>query len=248
MRKFPVLTSSAIVLLALAGCGSPEQELSPPGGSPSTEATAGPSASPDTSVTAGTAVPSEDAITPSGTTVPDEDAGSASPSDESTSSSDTSDEPSDDESSPGAAVLSPEKKGQTLALADFFNPGSAWTENRYDVADQGSVSGIATEIGGCGSSYTPKPLELRLANNFATLKFKVGQANSSESSDQILGVRVEGNGKQIDVQQVPFNEIQDFSVKVEDVNALKLQFYLDEEGEHCGSGAVQAVMYDVELQ
>lgn len=205
-------------------------------------------ASPDTSASAVTAAPSGDAMTPSGTTAPDENSDSVSPSDEPTSLGGTSDEPSDGESSPGGAVLSPEKKGQTLALADFFNPGSDWTENRYDVADQGSVSGIATEIRYCGVSEGPKPLELRLANNFKNLKFKVGQANSSESSDQILGVRVEGNGKQLDIQPVSFNEIQEFSVKVEGVNALKLQFYLDKEGEHCNSGAVQAVIYDVELQ
>lgn len=250
MRKFPVLTSGVIVLLALAGCGAPQQESPPPGGSPSMEATAGSgSASPDAPTSAGSAAPSGDAMTPSGTTTPDEDSDSASPSgtDDSMSSGDAEEPSEGAEATPGG-VLPPDVKGQTLALADFFNPNSDWTEGRYNVADQGSVSGIAREINSCGLGNSTPTLELRLANNFENLKFKVGQDNNSASSDKTLTVRVEGNGKQLDVQSIPFNEVRDFSVPVKDVNALKIQFYLEDQNENCYSGSLQAVIYDVELQ
>lgn len=197
----------------------------------------------------GAAAPSDDAITPSGTAVPDRTASSASSSDtdDSTSSGNT-DEPSDSAEPTPGGVLSSGVKGQTLALADFFNPDSSWTEGRYDVADQGSVSGIASEVSTCGLGNSAPTLELRLANNFDNLKFKVGQDNNSASSDKTLSIRVEGNGKQLDVQTIPFNEVQDFSVPVKGVNALKVQFYLEDQDDNCDSGSLQAVIYDVELQ
>lgn len=165
--------------------------------------------------------------------------------------SETGSAPADPDSSPGTSVLGPDKKGQELGLADFFSPSNSWTENRYDVATESGVSGVASDIDICGlKSYLDSgKLEMRLGNNFEKMSFKVGQANTSKASDQTLVVRVAGNNKQIDIWRIPFNEIQEFSFPVKDVNALTIQFYLDDEVQGCGgSGSVQAVMYDIELQ
>ncbi|WP_270255187.1 hypothetical protein [Kocuria marina] len=243
MRKLPIVTSGLIMMLALAGCGGTESPEDAQTTSPAqaTETIAAPPATPEDSPTAasdGTPSPTEDS-SPEPTPTEEQESGSPSQS--------TTDDPTGTEPTPNG-VLSPEVKGQTLVLADFFNPDSDWTEGRYDVADQGSVSGVAREVSTCGLSDWAPTLELRLANNFDNMKFQVGQDNNSESSEQTLTVRVEGNGKQLDVQAVPFNEVQNFSVPVDGVNALKVQFYLDEQNENCSSGSVQAVIYDVELQ
>lgn len=243
MRKQSFITGGLLCVLLLSGCGggSNESEESAPESPAATEEMTQATGATTSETPEGSGSAS---ATASETATQDS---SESPSGESSEASTDGSSPEAD-SSPGAVVLSPDKKGQTLALADFFSPDSEWTENRYDVADEGAVSGISRDISTCGSNYSTSSLELRLANNFETLNFRVGQANTSEASDQNLVVRVEGNGKQLDVQRIPFNQIQEFSVPVEGVNAAIMQFYLDDEMEGCGSGDVQAVVYDAELQ
>jgi hypothetical protein len=141
-----------------------------------------------------------------------------------------------------STTVATEKAGSTLSLADFFEPDSSWTENRYDVADKSGVSGIAAPI----DSYRLQTLELRLANNFSNLTFNVGQANDSKSSDKMLVVRVVGNGKQLDVRKVPFNVIQEISVATEMVNAVKIEVSL-ENTDSRDSKTVSAVISDVTL-
>lgn len=90
---------------------------------------------------------------------------------------------------------------------------------------------------------------MRLANNFEALSFSAGQANGSESSEQVLVVRVEGSGDQLEVERIPFNETATFELNVQDVNSLIIQTYLDDEVDGCTSnGSAQAVFWDVELQ
>ncbi|MDJ0313487.1 hypothetical protein QMG25_09530 [Arthrobacter sp. H35-D1] len=153
---------------------------------------------------------------------------------------------SDSSSTPAEShVLTPEKKGQALTLADFFNPSSSWSESRYNLADKQDISGISAGISSCSDS-SAETLELRLANNFSNLTFSVGQANDSINSNQSLSVRVTGNNKQLDVQSVPFNEIQKFDVPVAGVNATTIEVHLDSDAPDCG-GSVKAVIYDIEL-
>ncbi len=161
---------------------------------------------------------------------------------ESTSAPTTTEETTSTSSAPGE--LDPEDVGRRLTLNDFFNPNSYWEEQRYDIADQKQVQGIATEISGC---YAYQELELRLANNFEELTFSVAQANDSTSSDQSLSVEVLANNAQAEIRSVPFNEIQEFSIPVEGVNALKIHVSLDDRVADCG-GAVTAVLTDVTLQ
>lgn len=252
MRKLPIVTSGLVVLVALTGCGGTGTS----GGTETTQpaATAQMTSQTSPTIESSPTATSDDGANPteeaSPGSTPTEDQESSAPSGDATGDSFAtggSTNSADPEPTSGGA-LPPDVKGQTLVLADFFNPDSDWTEGRYDVADRGSVSGIAREVSTCGLGGSVPTLELRLANNFDDLKFEVGQNNDSRSSDQTLTVRVEGNNKQLYVQTIPFNEVQDFSVPVADVNALKIQFYLDEQNENCYQGSVQAVIYDVELQ
>lgn len=235
------ITGLALVAL-LAGCGNSQQPGADPGSSVATQSATSPATAREST--------SSPTASPTGSELAESPA-SDGPSTSAPEASGAGSVPADPGSSPGAPVLGPDKKGQELGLADFFNPSASWTENRYDVANESGVSGIASDISTCGlKDYNDSgKLEMRLGNNFKQMSFKVGQANTSEASDQTLVVRVAGNNKQIDIWRIPFNETQEFSFPVTDVNALTVQFYLDDEVQRCGnSGSVQAVMYDIELQ
>jgi len=159
----------------------------------------------------------------------------------------TEDPPADSGEAPTSGpVLPSDSTGRTLTLADFFQPDPIWNGNRFDVADRRQLQGIGTDIVACNRDQGAK-LELRLANNFKTLQFNVGQANNSAMSDQRLIVEVVGNNSQIDIRRIPFNVVQKISVPVSGVNALQVYFYLDDKVQSCGSGAVSAVLFDVTL-
>lgn len=132
--------------------------------------------------------------------------------------------------------------GQRLGLDAFFEPAYVWGESRYDVADRGQVQGVSALVSRC--STPGDSLEMRLENKFKQLKFSVGQSNDSASSKYNLVVAVVANGKQVDVRNIPFNAVQDFSLSVDGVNALEVSFIrkLPEGG--CGSSTVRAVVFD----
>lgn len=127
-------------------------------------------------------------------------------------------------------MLGPGRSGSTLALADFFEPDSAWTEGSYDIADRKSLQGISATISSCSLSQA-LPLELRLADNYKTLTFEAGESNDSKVSDQTLTIAVQANGKQVTAKNIPFNRVQNFSIDVTSVNSLRLLFYI---GPDCG--------------
>jgi hypothetical protein len=137
--------------------------------------------------------------------------------------------------------------GTPLRLSHFFQPTSVWTENRYNVADREDVQGIAAEVFYC-SQHDDLRLELRLENKFQNLEFEVGQANTSNSSTQQLVVDVATNGTQADIRRVKFNQIQPFSISAAGVNALTIDFYLDDEIVNCGDGTVVPVVFDMVLR
>ena len=173
------------------------------------------------------------------TTTPSSEETTSSPSETSAGESTaTETSPVDDSDGP----LDPEDEGRKLTLADFHMPSTAWDEERYDIADEKDVQGIAATVQQCGD-YSPLELELRLANNFEELTFSVAQANDSRDSDQQLSVEVLANNEQVEIRSVPFNEIQDFAIDVDGVNALKILFYLDDNVDGCG-GSVIGVLTD----
>ena len=139
-------------------------------------------------------------------------------------------------------VLDEDDEGRQLGLDDFFNADSQWEERRYDLADQQDVPGVGSTVQGCGQSSTyDRTLELRLGNNFSELTFSAAQANNSQRSDQDLVVEILANNEQRDIRSVPFNQIQDFTVDVEGVNALVIRLYLDDAVDNCG-GSVTGVI------
>ncbi len=117
-------------------------------------------------------------------------------------------------------------------------------ESRFEVADKADVLGISTQVT-TTSENQPERLELRLANNFDRLNFTVGQANDSGSSSRTMVVQVLGNNKQLDVQRVPFNTLQPISVPVTDVNAVIMNFYLEQGDSYDG---VNAVISDITVE
>lgn len=88
---------------------------------------------------------------------------------------------------------------------------------------------------------------MRLANKFDRVKFSVGQSNDSTSSKYTLIVAVTANGKQLDVRNIPFNRVQDFSVGVDGVNALEISLRRNLSDQSCGSDAIRAVIFDSSL-
>ena len=51
------------------------------------------------------------------------------------------------------------------------------------------------------------------------------------------------NNEQVEIRSVPFNQIQEFTIDVDGVNALKILFYLDDNVDGCG-GSVIGVLTD----
>lgn len=188
---------------------------------------------PETSTAAAT---SASAVSPTPSTEPSISASSRA----SSSSSPSSGQSSAAADSKTPETVATEKAGSPLTLADFFRPSSDWTENRFDVADKSDVSGISTEISNAYEDGADT-LELRLANNFDQLSFRVGQANNSTSSEQTLIVKVLGNGKQLDVYRVPFNTVQEVSIPIKNVNAVKVRIYLDSEKRRENGSAVAVI-------
>jgi hypothetical protein len=147
-------------------------------------------------------------------------------------------------SSPGTSVETP-PTDQPLTLEDFFNPDDGWQANRYDIAGRSDVQGIATTVASCYES-SARVLELRLSNKFSTLTFAAGQADNSASSDQRLTVEILTNNEQAEIRAVPFNQVQDFTIPVEAVNAVKFRLYLDPDSPRCG-GSVVGVLHDIRV-
>lgn len=138
------------------------------------------------------------------------------------------------------------ESGETLTLSNFFQPSDEWEENRFNIADKSEIPGISSTVESCYANDA-QTLEMRLGGKFKELKFSVGQANLSQSTDQRVVARVTGNNSQLDVYRVPFNKFQTFKVDVSRVNALSIEMFLDDDVEDCG-GSVQAVLYDMTLQ
>ena len=155
------------------------------------------------------------------------------------SDSDTPTEPTEtDQPTPGPTAPKP----GIIGLDSFFQPSGEWTENRFDVADRGQVKGVSAEITQCSQAF--ELLEMRLSNKFKALTFSAGQDNSSESSDDLLVIAVNTNGKQADVRKIKFNTVQEFNVSVEGVNAVQISFTRARPDGGCYSKDIRAVLFD----
>lgn len=134
---------------------------------------------------------------------------------------------SDTVTGPGV-VLPPDSR--PLGLDDFFNPSSSWEEGRWNVATKANEQGVSTEI----SYFDEEQLELRLQNQFASLRFEAGQANDSMSSDCVTKVDIFVDGELRETREFEFNVIQEFDeIDVADSNAVVLAVSNSE----CGDSA-----------
>ncbi|MBM6980440.1 MAG: hypothetical protein I3J03_12090 [Actinomyces succiniciruminis] len=126
-------------------------------------------------------------------------------------------ESADNAGEPG--VLEPDQtEGRDLTIADFFSvEGDDVSEDLYDVATSEGQKGVGTVV-----SWDDSVIELRLANRYTSLAFNAGQANTSQSSDNVLRVEIYKNGTSDDFVDIPFNEVHPFTVDVSNVNALKI--------------------------
>jgi hypothetical protein len=219
-RALPVLIGGLLLATVAAGCGDSTSSASPVAVSASVTSPA----------------PSDD---PSPTESPTE-----SPSMPETPLP-TDGEPTEPTDSETPAVLPPEAANRPLTLSSVFKYPDGWRDGRYEVADRKQATGISGQLNGCGDLYA-QVLELRLANNFSRLKLEFGQSNSSESSDQILQVRIDANGQYRDQKAAKLNQIAAFDLPVPKVNALKIIVSL-KESDGCDSGLVEAVLMNVVL-
>jgi hypothetical protein len=137
-------------------------------------------------------------------------------------------------------VLPTDIAGQALTLSNIFKYPDGWRDGRYDIADRKQVAGIGGLVDSCGD-YNAQTLELRLANNFSRLKLEFGQSNSSDSSDQNLVIRIDANGRYVDLRSAKLNQIAAFDLPVAKVNALKIIVYLKADT-GCSRGSVEAVL------
>ena len=211
---------SLIMAAAIAGCNTAEPSAST-ANSPSLAAS--PPATPEA-----TSSP-EPSLSPDPTSSIESESGEVTP------------PPTEPETTTGPTVLDPSVVGRELKLADIFKAEGEWTEQRYDVADRPGVFALGAPVQCSYSGVAGTSLELRLANRFSPLKFQVGQANNSASSDGELTVDVIANSTaKRDNRVIPFNKVQDFVVDVGGVGALKVLFSLPCENNQ-GSSVVAVV-------
>ena len=144
-------------------------------------------------------------------------------------------------------IIKPDGDGEPkkLTLSDVFDPASAWFEDKFDIASEEGIHGIALKSLSCNRSAV---LEFRLANNFTKLRFSFGQGNNSADSEMDLKVAVYGNRKQLEINSVAFNEIGQIDTNIESVNALKIEISGEREAGCYGGDEITPVLYDIEVK
>jgi hypothetical protein len=232
---------AALMVLACTGCSpTPAGPAEPPptvasvSDSPSETSSPSPSPSPTPSGT--------DTATPSGSPSPTP---IGTPSGATPLPSASSGDPSATGAPP---VLDRTAAGRDLRIADFFAAPVEWRDGTYDVASERALPGVSGPLRRCNEDEAnAQTFELRLANNFTKISMRVGQTNNSENSDAEVLVRVIGNGAFIDSTRVKFNKVQNVSVPVAQVNALKLEVYMT--GKKCDEDkVVNAVIANLRLE
>ena len=150
-------------------------------------------------------------------------------------------------SGPTSATGAPvNTQGRDLTIDDFFEPSRELRQDLFNVATTSGAKGIGAELEGSQGVRA----ELRLENRFHKLTFKVGQANSSKSSDLILRVGTYRDGKNDQLIDIPFNVVKPLEIDVSNINALKIELVPrpPEGKDPYISGSITAVMFDMRLE
>lgn len=131
------------------------------------------------------------------------------------------DDETESESGEETTTIELPPEGDELGLDDFFNPDGNWEEGRWNVADRKDEQGVSA------NSLSSRELELRLQNQFSTLRFDAGQANDSTSSECTAKVDVVVDGELRETREFGFNVVQEFDgVDVRDSNAVRIEVSL----------------------
>lgn len=229
-RKISIIAFAFATAMTATGCSNNDPGAEPP---------------PKSTTTIVTPTPTLSTKTPS-----EEPTNNESPTPSTTVSTDTS------SSEPTSVIVKPDPDGgpKDLTLADAFNPSSGsdvfssssgWVEDKFDIASEKGIRGIALKDFPCNKE---DELEFRLANDFSKLSFSFGQSNDSADSEMELKVAVYGNGEQLKSDSVPFNKIKPMNVKVESVNALKIKISATRKEECYSNKKITPVLYDIEVK
>lgn len=141
--------------------------------------------------------------------------------------------------SPNPTPLPPAAGPLEIELEDVFLAEGGWSEDRYNVANRSDLLAMGASVICARNSPS---LELRLEQRFDTLRFEVGQANSSPNSQQTVVVTVMGNGEQIDTREVEFNEVQMLEIDAANLNAVIVKFDLVRD--ECDYGRESIIVVD----
>lgn len=226
------LTLSSLTALTLAACSG--KQATPESG---TQSPAAPSAETSDPTPAPTETPSPSG-SPSAIATPTASDASAPP---------TNNIDGGPSSGPTSATGAPvNTQGRDLTIDDFFEPPRELRQDLFNVATTSGAKGIGAELEGSQGVQA----ELRLENRFHKLTFKVGQANSSKSSDLILRVGTYRDGKNDQLVDIPFNVVKPLEIDVSNVNALKIELIPrpPEGKDPYISGSITAVMFDMRLE
>ena len=228
-RKISIIAFAFATAMTATGCSNNDPGAEPP---------------PKSTTTIVTPTPTLSTKTPS-----EEPTNNESPTPSTTVSTDTS------SSEPTSVIVKPDPDGGPKDLTlDAFNPSSGsdvfssssgWVEDKFDIASEKGIRGIALKDFPCNKE---DELEFRLANDFSKLSFSFGQSNDSADSEMELKVAVYGNGEQLESDSVPFNKIKPMNVKVESVNALKIKISATRKEECYSNKKITPVLYDIEVK
>lgn len=127
--------------------------------------------------------------------------------------------PEETESAADSTAIELPSDDRPLGLDDFFNhESSSWEEGRWNVANRANERGVSINL------RRSTELELRLQNQFTSLRFDAGQANDSKSSECLTKVDVVVDGEVRETREFGFNMIQEFTgIDVADGNAVKIK-------------------------
>lgn len=216
------IVASALVIVLMTACGGTSSN----GGASPSVTSATPAAS-ETSDSPSSGMTQPESEVPTGTDEPTDEAGG-------------------DETEP--PKLGPADSGRSLQTKDFrsIEPSDANARDDSFTVGGKDYQGIGVSVSDCGVEHGVT-LELRTGSNFHEMKFDFGQdLNLSDSSDQVLVARVEGDGDLRQTKRTPFKELTSIDADITGVAAVRITLYLDTT--NCDyQDAVVAVLTNVQV-
>lgn len=147
----------------------------------------------------------------------------------------------------GPTILTPESdRRRDLTLSDAFKPDDNWIETLWEFPSTEGELGIGRTIESCYPEDVP-PLEFRLNGGFEKFELSAGQSSSSDETHETLKVLIYDNEELLDVKSTVYDDPLKMSVDVQGVTVLKITMHLSEIESDCDYGAVDGVLYSMQL-